>query len=156
MEFLHETEYGMEFQLELDERSGTVYVSTQHCDDEQQGTVSLAGYTSEINQLNGSNSLAFTLQMNVLDEVENWLYDIIYSEYHNEHDMSYVVEDYSNVEFTYKVLSNGQGCICIHLKPICRTFTIIGAEVYEFAEVMLEWINETRHWLKRNRKELVV
>lgn len=157
--FVHETDKGAELLFELDEKTGTVSAMAYEASDLYMGLFPIAENVGEINPTTGSNSNMFNLQLHVLDELENFLYDVANNESLDTDELNgtTITFDCGALFYAgYQVLANGNGVLGFYFPNQETQMVIVGEDVEDIAVTLRDWVNNTRHWLQKNREELVV
>lgn len=157
--FVHETDKGAELLFELDEKTGTVSAMAYEASDLYMGLFPIAENVGEINPTTGSNRDIFLQQLGILNAFEEFLFGISLYESHNTGELyGETVKFDCNARFYagYQVLENGNGVLGFYFPTGETQMMIVGEDVPDVVKTLCEWVNNTRHWLQKHRKELIV
>lgn len=161
--FVHETDKGAELLFELDEKTGTVSAMTYEASDLYMGLFPIAEKVEVINPTTGSNCDAYMKQWDILKKFEDFMWDVANYESMNaitdtdELNGTTITFDCGALFYAgYQVLANGNGVLGFYFPNQETQMVIVGEDVEDIAVTLRDWVNDTRHWLHKHRKELIV
>lgn len=157
--FVHETDKGAELLFELDEKTGTVSAMAYEASDLYMGLFPIAEKVEVINPTTGSNSNMFMHQLRVLADLEDFLHDVAYYETNKTDELNGIAIKFDCGALFYagyQILKNGNGVLGFYFPNQETQMVIVGEDVEDIAVTLRDWVNNTRHWLQKNREELVV
>lgn len=157
--FVHETDKGAELLFELDEKTGTVSAMAYEASDLYMGLFPIAEKVEVINPTTGSNRDAYMKQWDVLKTFEDFMWDVANNESLDTDELNgaTIKFDCGALFFAgYQVLENGNGVLGFYFPNQETQMVIVGEDVEDIAVTLRDWVNDTRHWLHKYRKELIV
>lgn len=157
--FVHETDKGAELLFELDEKTGTVSAMAYEASDLYMGLFPIAEKVEVINPTTGSNRDAYMKQWDILKKLENFMWGVANYESMDTDELygTTIKFDCDALFYAgYQVLTNGNGVLGFYFPNQETQMVIVGEEVEDIAVTLRDWVNDTRHWLHKHRKELIV
>lgn len=157
--FVHETDKGAELLFELDEKTGTVSAMAYEASDLYMGLFPIAEKVEVINPTTGSNRDAYMKQWDILKKLENFMWGVANYESMDTDELygTTIKFDCDALFYAgYQVITNGNGVLGFYFPNQETQMVIVGEDVEDIAVTLRDWVNTTRHWLQKNREELVV
>lgn len=157
--FVHETDKGAELLFELDEKTGTVSAMAYEASDLYMGLFPIAEKVEVINPTTGSNRDAYMKQWDILKTFEDFMWDVAHCETNKVDELNGTTISFDCGALFYagyQVLTNGNGVLGFYFPNQETQMVIVGEDVEDIAVTLRDWVNDTRHWLHKHRKDLIV